>query len=109
MKKWSLWLQQIVLTYSTPRFFAPVSPGGEKNDDPYLDKIRDVLTPVLSRLLSGRRLRRVTSMVPKSRSRTFRALLACGFKKEGQMRRAVKFAGRDAEDVVIMGLLPEKE
>lgn len=93
-----------------PKYFAPILPDGSRNPDPYQQKIEDALAPVFTKLITGRNLRRLTAMVPKSRSRTFKALKACGFKKEGVMRQAVKFKGRtEAEDLVIMGMLPEKE
>ena len=84
-----------------PQFFSP--------DANYREDISAALSPVFAKLMEGRGLRRLTSMVPKSRSRTKHALIACGFKKEGVMRNAVKFAKRDAEDVVILGMIPEKE
>lgn len=92
-----------------PKFFAPILPDGSKNEDPYLEKIAAALDPVFTKLIAGRKLRRLTSFVPKSRSRTFKALQACGFKKEGVMRRAVQFQGREAEDLVVMGHLGSKE
>ena len=92
-----------------PKFFAPINPDGTKNDDGFHDRLTEALSPVLGRLLEGRNLRRLTAMVPSSRSRTYKALQACGFKREGKMRQAIKFRGHAAEDLVIMGLLTVKE
>lgn len=89
------------------KHYAPILPDESKNPVPYNDLTAAALIPVLDRLMDAKQLRRVTATVPKSRSRTFHALEACGFKKEGVMRRAVKFSGKDVEDLVIMGLLPE--
>lgn len=75
--------------------------------EPYEDGMRIALSKVFARLMEGRNLRRLTAMIPKTRSRAGKALRACGFKKEGVMRDAIKFNGRPVEDVVIMGLLPK--
>lgn len=92
-----------------PSFFSPVLKDGSPNPAKFLDMANDVMGEVFRKLLVGRNLRRLTSMVPTSRSRTFKALRACGFKKEGVMRDAIKFSGKPAEDLVIMGMLPTKE
>lgn len=92
-----------------PKFFAPINPDGSQNADPFHDRLSEALNPVFGRLLEGRSLRRLTAMVPSSRSRTFKALQACGFRREGKMRQAIKFRGHAAEDLVIMGLLAVKE
>ncbi len=92
-----------------PKFFSPINPDGTQNADPFHDRLNDALSPVLGRLIEGRRLRRLTAMVPHSRSRTCKALQACGFKREGKMRNAIKFRGHAPEDLVIMGLLTVKE
>ncbi len=73
---------------------------------PYAEGMKESMVPVFKRLLEGRNLRRLTAQIPKSRSRTCKALTACGFKKEGVMRDAIKLRGREVEDIVIMGLLP---
>lgn len=91
------------------RFFAPVHQDGSKNEDHFHERLNEAIGPIFRKLLSGRDLRRLTAMVPKSRSRTYKALIACGFRKEGQMRDAIKFRGQEAEDLVILGLLPAKE
>lgn len=92
-----------------PKYFSPILKDGSQNPEKFLDLIDDAMNPVFNKLIKGRNLRRLTAMVPKSRSRTFKALRACGFKKEGVMRDAIKFAGEDSQDLVIMGMLPAKE
>jgi len=92
-----------------PQFFSPILKDGSRNPEDFLGMAEDVMRPVFERLMEGRGLNRLTATVPKSRSRTFKALRACGFRKEGVMRDAVKFSGRDLEDMVIMGMLPKKE
>lgn len=85
-----------------PQYFAP----GED----FSDLIQGAITPVTEKLFEARSLRRISAFIPKTRSRTAQALRACGFNKEGVMRDAIKFVGKDeAEDMVIMGLLPNKE
>ena len=93
----------------TPKYFSPVKSDGTHNDDPFHERIESVMGPVFRKLIAGRDLRRLTAMVPRSRSRTYKALMACGFKREGAMRNAVKFKGTAAEDLIIMGMLPVKE
>lgn len=90
------------------KYYAPIDKAGNRNEDPFLEKTSAALTPVFERLMKGRNLRRLTATVPKSRSRAFKALRECGFNKEGVMRRAVKFSGREAEDLVIMGMLAKE-
>ena len=84
-----------------PKYFAP----GED----FAELIDGALSPVLKKLTEKKDLRRITSLVPKTRHRTCKALIACGFKKEGVMRNAVRFLNKPAEDMVIMGYLPTKE
>jgi hypothetical protein len=91
------------------RFYARFNADKSESDVPFNDLTRDALRPALVRLAEARRLRRVTAAIPQSRNRTYRALLACGFNKEGVMRRAVKLRGKDPEDLVVMGFLPDKE
>ena len=91
------------------KFFSPVGKDGNKNEDPFLEKIEAALGPVFRRLIKGRELRRLTAMLPKTHSRAFKILRECGFKKEGVMRDAVKFNGKEIEDIVIMGMLADKE
>lgn len=91
------------------RFYAKFNADKTPNDVPFNDLTRDALRPALSRLVEARKLRRITAAIPRSRNRTYTALLACGFVKEGVMRRAVKLRGKDPEDLVVMGFLPEKE
>jgi len=90
-------------------YFSPVDRRGNPIENPCYEKIKDALQPIFVKLIEGRDLRRLTAMVPKSRSRTFKALRECGFRKEGVMRQAIKLKGRDPEDLVIMGMLKAKE
>jgi len=78
-------------------------------DQPFADEMRESIGPMFEKLIDGRNLRRLTAMVPKTRSRTFKALRASGFQKEGVMRKAIKFQGSKPEDVVIMGMMASKE
>ncbi|MBM3495941.1 MAG: hypothetical protein FJX72_16700 [Armatimonadetes bacterium] len=91
------------------RHYARFNPDKTENETPFNELTRDALRPALLRLIEARHLRRVTAAVPRSRNRTVNALVACGFIKEGVMRRAVKLRGKDPEDLVVMGLLPDKE
>jgi hypothetical protein len=84
-----------------PKFFAP---GRE-----YRDMMFDLVNPILVKLMDGRGLRRITSIVPESRCRTKKALIACGFKVEGVMPMAIKLKGKRPESATIMGILPKKE
>lgn len=91
------------------KFYAPLLPDKSKNEVPFNELTRDAVAPILKHLMARKELRRITAMVPKSRNRTISALRECGFRREGCMRLAVKFAGKDPEDMVILGLLPETE
>ena len=91
------------------KHYAPILPDKSKNDVPFNDLTRDALAPILKHLMARKSLRRITALAPRSRNRTVKALLACGFDKEGVMRQAVKFAGKDPEDLMILGMLPDKE
>jgi len=91
------------------RFFAKYTAENEPNEVPFNELTASALRPVLDRLMEAKRLRRITSAIPRSRNRTYNALLACGFREEGKMRRAVKLRGKEPETLVVMGLLPDKE
>lgn len=91
------------------KFYAPILPDKSKNEVPFNELTRDALAPILKHLMVRKGLRRINADVPKSRNRTIKALAACGFKREGCKRVAVRFAGKEPEDLVIMGLLPETE
>lgn len=91
------------------KFFSPVGKDGNRNTEPFLEKISSALTPIFRSLIEGRNLRRLTAVVPKTHTRAARALRECGFKKEGVMRDAVKFRGKGVEDLVMMGMLADKE
>jgi len=84
-----------------PKYFGP--------DEKYQESLREALEPVFSRLIELRGLRRLTAMVPKTRSRTRYALEACGFRKEGEMGDAIQFIRRPPEALVIMGRKAKKE
>jgi hypothetical protein len=75
--------------------------GRWKND------LRAAMEPLLENLLSRQHVRRITAYVPASRSRAIKALDALGFKKEGEMRKAVQLEGKEPEGLVILGLLEE--
>lgn len=91
------------------KYFSPVDKNGDRNEEPVMENAASALSPVFKKLIDKRRLRRLTAMVPKTHSRAAKILRECGFRKEGVMRDAVKFRGKDAEDLVIMGMLPYKE
>jgi len=85
-----------------PKYFSPAHPE-------FREEIKVALVPVLESLMEGRSLRRVNASVPESRNRTKKALMACGFEKEGVTRKGIKFAGKEAENIINMGLLSGKE
>jgi len=91
------------------KFFSPIGKDGGKNTDPFMEKISTALTPIFKSLLSGRGLRRLSAVIPKTHTRAAKALRECGFRKEGVMRDAVKFRGKGVEDLVMMGMLADKE
>ena len=63
------------------------------------------LQPLWMVLFEEMGVRRVTAYVPKSRVRTKRALLACGFEVEGVMREGARMRNKNPEDLYLMGLL----
>lgn len=67
----------------------------------------DATAPIFKALFSRHSIRRVTSIVPASRSRTKRALCSLGFKPEGRMREGVVLYKGEVEDLRILGLLEE--
>jgi hypothetical protein len=73
----------------------------------YAGKVKDAILPILDDLFIAHDVRRVTSMVPYSRFRTRKALIACGFVREGAMRQGVQFRRRDPEDLLILGMTVE--
>lgn len=87
------------------KHYAKVMPDGSDNPIPMYDLTASALEPLFDRLIEARGLRRLTACVPKSRNRTFRALLACGFEQEGLKRRAIKLIGKEPEGLIIMGKL----
>jgi len=70
----------------------------------YHEEFQEVMAPVLSDLFEEFDVRRVTSSVPESRSRTKRALCVLGFSIEGRMRDAVKLHGKIPEDLRLLGM-----
>ena len=86
-----------VMFIPQPQFFGPSAE--------FSQQMSEVMRPLMQQLFEAYALRRITSRVPRTRNRTAKALLACGFKKEGVMRDALKFVGKPAEDMIIMGLL----
>jgi hypothetical protein len=75
--------------------------GRWKND------LKACVEPLLNNLLAHQRVRRITAYVPSSRSRAIKALEILGFKREGEMRKAVCLEGKEPEGLVILGLLEE--
>lgn len=90
------------------KHYVPRMPDGTDNPVPVYDLTAAALTPLFDRLIEARGLRRLTACVPKSRNRTFRALLACGFEREGFKRKAIKLIGKDPEGLIIMGKLSKE-
>ena len=72
-------------------------------DDAFAAAMRGVLGPAFAKDCYD--LRRITSLVPASRSRTKRALCALGFKPEGRMREAVNLHRDGIQDLRVLGLL----
>lgn len=69
------------------------------------DPLRDAMIPLLTILFEEFDLRRITSVIPESRSRTKRALCSLGFKPEGRIREGVALYNKPPEDMRILGLL----
>jgi hypothetical protein len=69
------------------------------------DPLRDAMVPLLTILFTEFDLRRITSVIPASRSRTKRALCSLGFKPEGRIRDGVVLHNKPPEDMRILGLL----
>ena len=69
------------------------------------DPLRDAMIPLLKILFEEFDLRRITSVIPESRSRTKRALCSLGFKPEGRIRDGVVLHDKPPEDMRILGLL----
>lgn len=72
----------------------------------YESDLREVMTPLITKIFEEFRLRRLNAKVPDSRNRTKRALRdALGFTHEGKSREGVQFSGQAPEDVHNLGLL----
>jgi hypothetical protein len=71
----------------------------------YHEDFKAAMSPILHDLFEGFGVRRVSSALPESRSRTKRALCVLGFKVEGRIRDAVKLHGKPPEDLRVLGLL----
>jgi hypothetical protein len=91
-----------------PKFFAPLNRDGSRNEDPYLARFREALRPLLVRLIEKRGLRRLDCEIPASRRRTVKAMKACGFVEEGVKKYAIKLRDMEPDDLVILGMYPEK-
>ena len=73
--------------------------------DTYKRNLRKAMSPLWTMLFGEMEVRRVTSYAARSRSRTRRALKACGFKQEGLLREAAHLKNKEPEDLFVMGLL----
>ncbi len=71
----------------------------------YEQDLRGCLGPVINDMFLATGARRVYSAVPKTYARTKYAMMAMGFKKEGQLREAAHFLGREPEDIIALALL----
>lgn len=67
----------------------------------------NVMVEILRDVFRSFALRRLTSIVPRSRETEFNLLMRIGFRKEGRMREASMRDG-GYEDLAIMGLLAEE-
>ena len=65
----------------------------------------EATAPVFDALFVERGIRRITAIVPASRSRTKRALKSIGFKPEGNMTDGLNLYKTGVEDLKILGLL----
>ena len=83
-------------------------PKGQYFQRRYKQSLIKAMQPLWLVLFEQLRLRRVTSYVPESRSRTRKALKAVGFKTEGIIREGIKLARKDPEDLYVMGLLSQE-
>lgn len=72
----------------------------------YEQGLSETVVPLLRSLLDGG-TRRISAVIPASRSRTKKALRSMGFMQEGRQRQAILFYRYTApEDLILMGLLP---
>jgi len=71
------------------------------------EDLRGAVMPVLTGIFRGSGVRRLNSLVPSSRSKTKRALCSLGFVVEGRMRDAVRFHGKEPEDIRVLGMLSD--
>lgn len=97
-------ISNVVMGEDADLDFIP-NPACFKDKDEYKDKLGEVMRPLLRQIVDKGSLRRVTAMVPYTRSRTKVALRTLGFGREGKMRDKVQFQKRPPEDLIIMGLL----
>ena len=70
----------------------------------YHDKIREAVQPLLAELFDGYNVRRVSAVVPATRSRTKKLLSSLGFVAEGRQRDALKLYGKEPEDLRMLGM-----
>ena len=71
----------------------------------YHEALSEVMTPLIEHLFSDLDVRRISAVIPASRSRTKRALCSLGFAVEGRLREAVKLHNEEPQDLRILGLL----
>ena len=71
----------------------------------YRKKFIKAMMPLWTELFVQKNVRRVSSFVPISRTRTIRALKCCGFEEEGIIREGIKLRDKEPEDVMLLGLL----
>lgn len=72
------------------------------------EAFKEAMDPIISALFDRHNLRRISSAVPYSRSRTKRALCSLGFTHEGRKAEGVRLAGEKPEDLRLLGLLRGK-
>jgi len=91
------------------KHFSPIGKDGNPNNEPFLEKTEAALGGIFRKLIVGRGLRRLNATVPASRSRTYKALRECGFRKEGIKYDGIRLKGGGLENLVMMGMLADKE
>jgi len=91
----------------TYRFFSPIGKDGQKNEDPVYEWAKEALLPIFQGVMERRDLRRITSLIPRTRNRTVKILRECGFRKEGVLRDGTKLKGKPVEDLILMGMTRE--
>ena len=69
------------------------------------EHFKEAMAPIIDDLFNGFGVRRVTSAIPESRSRTKKALCVLGFSVEGRLREAVRLHGKPPEDLRMLGMV----